>query len=730
MAEEKKEDIFNDDLDLDFDNIDESDLSDDETENSDNNELNQNKDKNHSNLPRNTEINNKNLDDLESELDNIQLDEINQKEQNKKPNLDDIDIEQELSAKNSVQKTNIRQTQENNIEPKSKSLSEAQPKPKQAQQQNIQTKKPLTTNNQAQSEKIISKPDKSSQNDQKKTSSDIGARLIEKKVISSDQLEIALKEQQKLKNSKTVAAILVDMGFISEGALGEILNESAGVKKFDIKSTIIDARLVKKIPKEFAIHNKLIPISFSKNTVTVAMSDVFDIVAIDQVKRFFPPQLKINPVYVSEIDILHAIDQYHSYEMSIEGILKEIENADPDLINDETELKGDYKSPMVRLVDAVLTDAVHRSASDLHFEPENSFLRIRYRIDGKMVQIRSIHKDHWPAISVRIKIMSGMNIAESRKPQDGRINSEIIGRNIDFRVSTQPTIHGENIVMRILDEKQSILSLDSLGFSDHSIHLLKKMVQRPEGVIIMTGPTGSGKTTTLYTILNYINSIDKNIMTLEDPVEYNLPLIRQSNIKTDLGVDFASGIKSLLRQDPDVILVGEIRDKDTAIAAVQAAMTGHQVYTSLHTNDALSAIPRLMNIGVPNYLMAGSLIGIFAQRLARKLCDCKEKKPISNEEKLILGEKYSDLTHIYKAKGCSKCDGSGYKGRTVVAEIVVFDRELDDMVSSGKSRKEMLAYISKKDFVSMQEDGLEKVAKGIIDIKELIRVVDLTDRMK
>lgn len=559
---------------------------------------------------------------------------------------------------------------------------------------------------------------------------DIGAKLLEKKVISPDQLEIALKERERLKNAKTVTAILVELGFISQGALGEIMNESTGIKKFEIKSSIIDSRLVRKVPKEFSIHNKLMPVSFAKNTITVAMADVFDIVAIDQVKRYFPPNFKINPVYVPESDILHALDQYHSYEMSIEGILKELENIDLEQINDEIELKGDYKSPMVRLVDAILTDAVHRGASDLHFEPEHLFLRIRYRIDGKMVQIRSLHKEHWSAISVRIKIMSSMNIAETRKPQDGHINSEIIGRNIDFRVSTQPTIHGENIVMRILDEKQSILSITDLGFSEHNINLLKKMVQRPEGVIILTGPTGSGKTTTLYTILSYINSIDKNIMTLEDPVEYHIPLIRQSNIRTDIGMDFASGIKAILRQDPDVILVGEIRDKDTAISAIQAAMTGHQVYSSLHTNDALASIPRLMNIGVPNYLMAGSLIGVFAQRLARKLCQhCKKEEPLSEIEKKIMGEKYANLGKIYKAAGCSKCDNAGYKGRTVIAEILVFDRELDDMVSSSKSRKEMHAYIMANGFVSMQEDGLEKVSAGITDLKELMRVVDLTDRM-
>ncbi len=559
--------------------------------------------------------------------------------------------------------------------------------------------------------------------------SDIGARLIEKKVISEDQLIIALKERARLKEAKTVGAILVEMGFVSEGVLGEILNETSGIKKFDIKSSIIDAKLVKKVPKEFASNNKIIPVSYTHDSIVVGMSDVFDIVTIDQVRKFFPPNFRITPVYVSEVDILQSIDQYYDYEMSIEGILKEIESAGTQKINDETQLKGDYKSPMVRLVDSILTDAVHRGASDLHFEPENLFLRIRYRIDGKLVQIRSIHKDYWAAISVRIKIMSGMNIAESRKPQDGRINSEILGRKIDFRVSTQPTIHSENIVMRILDEKQSILSLDKLGFSEHSINLIKKVVQRPEGVIILTGPTGSGKTTTLYTILNFINSIDKNIMTLEDPVEYHIPLVRQSNIRSDIGMDFASGIKALLRQDPDVILVGEVRDKDTAIAAIQAAMTGHQVYTSLHTNDALGAIPRLMNIGVPNYLMSGSLICLVAQRLARKLCNhCKKEQPVDVFEKRLLGSGHSSVSKIFKAVGCEKCRG-GYKGRVVICEVLAFDRELDELVMEGAGRKVMLTHALKNGFVPMVEDGLQKVIAGITDLKELMRVVDMTDRM-
>jgi type II secretory ATPase GspE/PulE/Tfp pilus assembly ATPase PilB-like protein len=563
------------------------------------------------------------------------------------------------------------------------------------------------------------------------SSNDIGLKLLEKKVISDDQLEIAKKELERDKNGRNIGAILVEMGFVSEGALGEILNESTGIKKFDLSNSIIDAKLVKKLPKEFAMRNKLIAVSYNASSVTIGMADVFDIVAIDQVRRFFPFEFKIIPVYIPETEIMKAIDQYYDYEMSIEGILKEIEAMGAKKnSNEEEQLKGDYKSPMVRLVDAILTDAVHRGASDLHFEPEGSFLRIRYRIDGKMTQIRSIHKDYWSAIAVRMKIMSGMNIAESRKPQDGRINSEIIGRKIDFRVSTQPTINGENIVMRILDEKQSILTIDKIGFSETNIKILKKIVQRPEGVIILTGPTGSGKTTTLYTVLNYINSIDKNIMTLEDPVEYHLPLIRQSNIRHDVGMDFASGIKALLRQDPDVILVGEIRDKETAITAIQAAMTGHQVYSSLHTNDALGAIPRLMNIGVPNYLMSGALIGVIAQRLARKICtNCKKEFPVEDSDRRLLGEKYAHVKTIFRGVGCEKCGQSGYKGRLVICEILPFDRELDELILHEAGRRKMMEYALSKGFISMVEDGIQKVVAGVTDLKELIRVVDLTDRM-
>lgn len=560
-----------------------------------------------------------------------------------------------------------------------------------------------------------------------KSTTDITARLLEEKVISEDQLRVAVKEHKRSKGQKTIGAILVSMGFISNGALGEILNESTGVKSFDIKSTIIDARLVKKIPKDFSIRNKLIPISYQNKTITIGMADVFDIVSLDKVKQYFPPNYEFEPVYIPESEILHAIDQYYDYEMTVEGIAKELENEGV-TDEDDVKLQGDYKSPVVRLVDAILTDAVHRGASDLHFEPEELFLRIRYRVDGKLIQIKSIHKDYWSSIAVRIKIMSGMNIAETRKTQDGRINAEILGRPIDFRVSSQPTVNGENIVLRILDEKHSIVPLDNLGFSEHAIKIIKKVTKRPEGVIILTGPTGSGKTTTLYSILNYINSIDKNIMTLEDPVEYHLPLIRQSNINVAAGMTFASGIRSILRQDPDVILVGEIRDQETAVTAIQAAMTGHQVYSSLHTNDAIGAIPRLLDMDVPPYLLVGNLICVVAQRLARKLCDCKKPKPVTKLEKKIIGEKYKDVTELMGPVGCKKCGDTGYKGRVVVSEVLPMDPELDDLIANSATRREILENAKERGFITLDDDGIEKVTKGIIDVKELMRVVDLTQR--
>lgn len=554
----------------------------------------------------------------------------------------------------------------------------------------------------------------------------LGEQLIALGLLSQDQLEIALTEQRQTK--KLLGAILVELNFMTESALGEILAESAGAQKFNPKATMLDPNIIRQVPKEIATRHKVLPVEADENHVKLAMADVYNVLAIDQVRRHFPRNIKITPVFCTETEIMELIDHYFEYEMSIDGILREIETG----IRENTKLDGrqeGYVNPTVRLVNALLVDAIKTGASDIHFEPEGSFLRLRYRIDGQMQQIRSFHRDYWSAIAVRIKIISGMNIAESRMPQDGRINFNVLGREVDFRVATQPTVHGENIVMRILDKQKSLVPLADLGFSEHNSTLLKRLIKRPEGIIIVTGPTGSGKTTTLYSVLSFINSIDVNIMTLEDPVEYQLPLIRQTSVREG-SVDFSAGIKSLMRQDPDIIFVGEVRDEETALMAVRAALTGHQVYTTLHTNDALGAIPRLNDIGVPPHMLAGSLICIMAQRLARKLCAyCKEQYNATADDCKLLGVDAAHPPTIYRHKGCEKCKRKGYKGRTAIIEILRVDKGLDELIATEATRRVMLEYALEQGFVTMVQDGITKVLGGEIDIEELVGTLDMTDRI-
>ena len=554
----------------------------------------------------------------------------------------------------------------------------------------------------------------------------IGEKLIHLGIISDDQLQVALQEQKTKK--KLLGNILVDMGFITEQALGEILAESAGTKKFDPKATMLDPALVKKVPKEVAVRHKVLAVSLEDDKLTLVTPDVYNVLAVDQVRRYFDRNLNIEPIYCSEAEILELIDQYYDYELSIDGILKEIETGERD-INDLSGSQEGYVNPTVRLVDALLVDSIKMGASDIHFEPEGQFVRLRYRIDGDLVQIRSFHLNYWPAITVRIKIMSEMNIAETRMPQDGRISFQVMGREVDFRVATQPTVHGENIVMRLLDKTKSLVPLEKLGFAEHNINLLKKLLKRPEGIIIVTGPTGSGKTTTLYSILNYINSIDVNIMTLEDPVEYQLPLIRQTNVREGT-VDFGNGIKSLMRQDPDIIFIGEVRDEETALMAVRAALTGHQVFTTLHTNDAMGAVPRLGDIGVPAHLLAGSLICTMAQRLARKLCShCKKPRQATAEESQLLGFPVDQPPTVYDPVGCSQCNNRGHKGRTAIIEILRVDEGLNELIATKASRHDMMTYALDTGFIPMMEDGIDKVLQGDIDIDQLVSTLDMTERM-
>jgi len=460
------------------------------------------------------------------------------------------------------------------------------------------------------------------------------------------------------------------------------------------------------------------------------MSDTFNLFTLDRIRIQIGHQIEIIPVLSGEAEISSAIDQFYGYELSIDGILREIETGEADYTNYQGDIE-EYSQPLVRLVDVMLADAVKRGASDLHFEPEEGFLRIRYRIDGVLRQIRSLHKTYWAAIAVRLKVMADMNIAETRSPQDGRISRTIVGRPIDFRVASQPTIHGENIVLRVLDREKGVIPLEKLELPPVSRRLLKIMMARPEGIILVTGPTGSGKTTTLYSLLNHLSTEQVNIMTLEDPVEYPFPLIRQTSVSAAAGMDFASGIKSLMRQDPDIILVGEVRDKATAEMAFRAAMTGHQVFTTLHSNSAVGALPRLKDIGVTNEIMAGNIIGIIAQRLIRKLCKYCKKPYLPSETDLQLLSNREGIRpeKIYKAKGCKTCEHTGYKGRLALMEVLKMNSDLDDMLANNASAKQIKDLAVQQGFFTLADDGVRHICDGVTSIKEVSRVTDLTDKM-
>ncbi len=558
----------------------------------------------------------------------------------------------------------------------------------------------------------------------------LGQILLAQGVISEDQLRIALLEQ--MKSNQPVGKLLVALGFVSEATLRDALGKSLGKRSVDLSNAMVDAGALRLVPREVAKRHRVLALDFDRerHRLTLATADVNDIVVVDKVRALLPEGVDVETVIAAESEILRAIDQYYGHELSIDGILNEIETGEVDY-RSLAASTDEYSQPVVRLINALITDAVKRDASDLHFEPEQNFLRIRYRIDGILRQIRALHKSYWPAMAVRIKVVSGMNIAETRAPQDGRISLNISGRPVDFRVSAQPTLHGENIVLRILDRQKGLVPLDRLGLEESQLDLLNLMIARPEGLILVTGPTGSGKTTTLYSILNQINSEAINVMTLEDPVEYPLGMIRQTSIADALKLDFANGVRSMMRQDPDVILVGEIRDADTAQMAFRAAMTGHQVYSTLHTNSALGALPRLADIGILADIMAGNIIGVIAQRLVRKLCvHCRRAYAAEPHEARLLGVAPGEpAPRIYRAVGCEACEYQGYRGRQALIEILRMDADLDELVARRATLRELRAAASAKGFRPLAEDGLRRVLDGTTSLDEVARVVDLTGRM-
>ncbi|MBY0266907.1 MAG: GspE/PulE family protein [Burkholderiales bacterium] len=558
----------------------------------------------------------------------------------------------------------------------------------------------------------------------------LGELLVQQGLITKDQLAIVLAEQRN--SNVPIGRLLVRLGFVTETAIRDIMARTVGQESIDLSQVIADPEALSLVPEDFARRNQLLPIAFDPvdQVLTIATTDLFNVVALDQLRAMLGPQVELKAQLAAEAQLGDYIDQFYGHELSVDGILTEIETGEIDY--DSLQGGGDeYTQPMVRLVNAILVDSVKRGASDIHFEPEYAFLRIRYRIDGVLETVRSLHKTYMPGITVRLKVVSDMNIAETRAPQDGRLSLTLNGRPVDFRVSTQPTIYGENIVLRVLDREKSIVNLDRMNLSKPTMAKLDVMLSRPEGILVVTGPTGSGKTTTLYSLLAQVNDETVNIMTLEDPVEYPLTLMRQTSVSEVAKMDFANGIRSIMRQDPDIILVGEVRDKETAEMAFRAAMTGHQVFTTLHTNSALGAFPRLLDIGIQPDIMAGNIIGIIAQRLVRVLCShCKEAYAPSHDERALLGAAADQASFLYRPIGCKHCSNKGYRGRTPIMELLVMDGDLDELVARRATAKELRAEAVTKGFRSLAEEGITRVIEGVTSLAEVARTVDLTGRIR
>ncbi|MBK1664366.1 type II secretion system protein E [Rhodospirillum rubrum] len=555
----------------------------------------------------------------------------------------------------------------------------------------------------------------------------LGDQLLAGGLISRDQMRVAHIEQKR--SGAPLGQVLVDLGFITDGVLAEVLAQSSGHDRFDAAATLADPAALAPLPEREARRLRVFPVGLRGSLLRLAMADPLDVVTIDEVRRHYGRDVRIEPVVSSEAEIAEAIDRSYGHVLALDGVLRELETlgaagADPESLRDTD------SHPVVRLVNALLLDAVKRRASDLHFEPEGAFLRVRLRIDGTLSQTLIFHKQYWPAVAQRLKILAGMNIADRLGSQDGRFSMSIAHRKIDFRASVIPTVHGENMVLRVLDRSATPLKLEQLALAHGTLDPLELLVRRPEGLLLVTGPTGSGKTTTLYALMDHISGPEITIVTLEDPVEYDLPLLRQTQVREGARLGFADGIRALLRQDPDVMLVGEIRDADTAAMALRAAMTGHQVYATLHANDAPSALPRLMDLGLRPGLLAGSLIGVLAQRLVRRLCpQCRQSYRASPVECKILGLDATDPPEIFRARGCEACGQTGYHGRVPISELLSVSPEIDDLIASAAPLAEIRALATRQGYRPMLDDGARLVCEGVIDVAALMRAIDVTRRL-
>jgi len=560
--------------------------------------------------------------------------------------------------------------------------------------------------------------------------------FINEKLISQKDLDKALAEQKK--SGGELSAILVKMNFITEKDLTMVLSKGLGVPPIDISRIKIDPEVIKIIPQEVAVKYKIMPVSKMGESLSLAMADPLNIFAIDNVGAL--TGLKINPLICRSSEIDQAIQAYYVNDTSqtseaFDRIIKDIRDAeDLELVRESSDMmdKGTIddltqEAPIIKLTNTIIQQAVIAKASDIFIEPMEKTLRIRYRVDGVIREIDRMSKALLFPIISRIKVISSLDISERRLPQDGRFKTIIEGeREVDFRVSVLPTAFGEKVVLRVLDKNSAMLDLLKLGFYDKSLVQLKECSLRPHGMILTCGPTGSGKTTTLYSVLKFIDSPEKNIVTVEDPVEYQMKGVNQVNVKPGVGLTFSTSLRSILRQDPDVILIGEIRDTETLDIAVKAALTGHLVLSSLHTTTAANSIVRMMNMGIEPFLICSSVIAIIGQRLLRKICpDCKEEyAPPDELSKTLRLNKFSKEKQIklYKGAGCNRCLNTGYKGRVVISEILEFTPKVRELILSRVGEFKIKEQGRRDGMITMREDGLIKALDGLTTLEEVLRV--------
>ncbi|MDP3787656.1 MAG: ATPase, T2SS/T4P/T4SS family [Candidatus Omnitrophota bacterium] len=555
--------------------------------------------------------------------------------------------------------------------------------------------------------------------------------LINNKLITQEQLNQALDIQSK-KGGK-LSDIIVDLKFIKEHELISVLSEGLGVPLIDLKRFKIEYEIAKIVPIDIARRYQIIPISKMGDTITLAMTDPLNIFAIDHVGAL--TGYKINPIISPSEDILQAIELYYpdTTKGVVDNLVQEIAVSSIEFIKEDREIlptdqeldRISHDPPVIKITNMILEEAIKKRASDILIEPWDKKLRVRFRIDGVLHEEKAPPKSMHTFIVSRVKVMSNLNVAEHRLPQDGRFKANILGRKIDFRVSVIPSSFGEKVAIRILDKSQAVLDIEKLGFSEETVPKLKKVAKSPHGMILVCGPTGSGKTTTLYSFLKLVDTPEKNIVTVEDPVEYQLEGINQVTVRPEIGLTFASSLRSILRQDPNVIMIGEIRDYETVDIAIKSALTGHLALSTLHTTTSSGAIVRLINMGVEPYLINSSLICVLAQRLIRKICFyCKEKyaleKEITDTLRLNTGiiEKYG----FFRGKGCAHCFNTGYSGRMGIAEILLLSAKIRELILSRAQEHIIKQEARKEGMRTLREEGMEQALKGITTLQEILRV--------